>query len=433
MSITLTRLYSDTHHYDAGTVQINIPFVGNTLAIELTTKPEYATTEQRIGTLFQFSGTAQKAYDLYSGKDIVKLELPETDKLWFSPTSYLSDNYVLTIDYTNVGSVINGSNTVSVPEQILGLPARVTALENVPVVSTIQWDSVTGKPLLFMPSQHNHVISEVTGLTDVLAGYNLSIQNIEVRLSAVELALRPPVPVAMLWTPSAINTGLWLDASDIASVTVISGGVSQWNDKSGNNKNATQLSASSRPVLGSLNGLGTLSFDGLDDFLSLPRGFLVTDNYSLFILATPDLGTEGYLYSFLNESTARQSSIITKYGSKAYEFYESNGAARFTLGAESLAGFNLLSYDISGTTVTGYANGSASGSGSVSGSSLEFRTIASALTSNYAQTEIAAIVVLPTVATTQNRQKIEGYLLHQRALTAKLPSGHPYKTIPPYV
>ena len=233
------------------------------------------------------------------------------------------------------------------------------------------------------------------------------------------------------WTPSAITTALWLDAADSSTITTISSAVSQWNDKSSNARNASQSSASSRPTLGSLNGLATLSFDGSNDFLDLQRGFFVSNDYSLFILATPSLGIEGYLFQLFNETSLRQSSIITKYASKAYEFYESNGAARFTLGAESLAGFNLISYDISGTTVAGYANGTASGSGSVSGSALEFRTIASALTSNYTQSQIAEIIVLPTMASTQIRQNIEGYLAYKWGLTANLPSGHPYKTSPP--
>ena len=168
MTITLNRLYTGNHPYDAGTVQINIPFVGNTLAVELSTKPEYATTKQVIGTLFQFYGNAQKSYNLYSGRDVVRLELPETDKLWFSPTSYLSDNYTLTIDFTDVGTIINGSNSIAIPEQILGLPVRVTALESNPNVSN--WIDITGKPLVFNPSIHSHELSDVLGLTTALNG-----------------------------------------------------------------------------------------------------------------------------------------------------------------------------------------------------------------------------------------------------------------------
>lgn len=188
MTITFTELYQDTHAFNTGTVQINTPFSGNTLAVELTTKPEYANTKQVIGYLFQFYGNAQKSYALYSGKDVVRLELPETDKLWFSPTSYLSDNYTLTIGYTDVGTIIANSTGVSIPEQILALPNRVTDLEGdvSSVVSDVTilrgdvddlqaslsaplWSSISGKPLVFPPDTHSHEISDVLGLSTALA------------------------------------------------------------------------------------------------------------------------------------------------------------------------------------------------------------------------------------------------------------------------
>ena len=45
---------------------------------------------------------------------------------------------------------------------------------------------------------------------------------------------------------------------------------------------------------------------------------------------------------------------------------------------------------------------------------------------------IAEIVVTNTVLSTENRQKLEGYLAHKWGLTANLASSHPYKsTLPP--
>jgi hypothetical protein len=36
-----------------------------------------------------------------------------------------------------------------------------------------------------------------------------------------------------VWNPSMISTALWLDAADVATVTLNGSTVSQWNDKSG--------------------------------------------------------------------------------------------------------------------------------------------------------------------------------------------------------
>jgi hypothetical protein len=53
----------------------------------------------------------------------------------------------------------------------------------------------------------------------------------------------------MSWTPNDIITALWLDAADEASFTKDgAGAVSQWNDKSGNDRHAVQTTASLQPT-----------------------------------------------------------------------------------------------------------------------------------------------------------------------------------------
>jgi len=62
-----------------------------------------------------------------------------------------------------------------------------------------------------------------------------------------------------LWTPANLPVGslsLWCDASDLSTITVVSGSVSQWRDKSGNNRHAA--TAVRRPTL-SLNVHNALS------------------------------------------------------------------------------------------------------------------------------------------------------------------------------
>ena len=48
------------------------------------------------------------------------------------------------------------------------------------------------------------------------------------------------VLVGTAWTPTQITTSLWLDAADVSTITLNSTTVSQWNDKSGNSRNALQ-------------------------------------------------------------------------------------------------------------------------------------------------------------------------------------------------
>ena len=72
-----------------------------------------------------------------------------------------------------------------------------------------------------------------------------------------------PAAGGPLWTPADITTELWLDAADASTVQVVSGAVAQWDDKSGNGRNAAQASPGLRPLLdaASVNGLDSITFN----------------------------------------------------------------------------------------------------------------------------------------------------------------------------
>lgn len=70
----------------------------------------------------------------------------------------------------------------------------------------------------------------------------------------------------------AIQATLWLDASDTATITQVSGSVSQWNDKSTNAYHATQGSGAAQPLTNTntMNGLNVINFNSKN--LVLPSG-----------------------------------------------------------------------------------------------------------------------------------------------------------------
>jgi hypothetical protein len=51
-----------------------------------------------------------------------------------------------------------------------------------------------------------------------------------------------------LWTPAQLATALWLDAADATTITLNGVSTSQWADKSGNGRNATQATAANQPT-----------------------------------------------------------------------------------------------------------------------------------------------------------------------------------------
>lgn len=76
------------------------------------------------------------------------------------------------------------------------------------------------------------------------------------------------------------NLAAWYDASDTATITSSLGSVSQWNDKSGNARHATQGIGSNQPVTGtrSINGLNVLDFEATNDNLLLPSALYGLSN-----------------------------------------------------------------------------------------------------------------------------------------------------------
>ena len=89
------------------------------------------------------------------------------------------------------------------------------------------------------------------------------------RRSLVSSPVSAPVSSYQPFSPLALQPRLWLDASDLTTITESSGAVSEWRDKSGNGYSFTQATSTAQPTTGTttLNGLNVLSFDGIDDWM----------------------------------------------------------------------------------------------------------------------------------------------------------------------
>lgn len=92
-------------------------------------------------------------------------------------------------------------------------------------------------------------------------------------------------PLASGFNPKSIG-GLegWWDAADSSTVT-ISTGVSEWRDKSGNDRHASQEIANNQPAhTSTLNGKKIITFDGSNDSL-LTTSFALSQPYTIFVVA----------------------------------------------------------------------------------------------------------------------------------------------------
>jgi hypothetical protein len=236
------------------------------------------------------------------------------------------------------------------------------------------------------------------------------------------------------WDPSRITTALWLDAADASTITQSSNLVSQWNDKSGNGRNATQASSTLRPLYSAsrINGKPAIYSDGIDDLMEFgsavcPNNFTIiavgqsnsTDNPKSFVFNQFTTGGAGRTQaSFVrNDNTA-----LLQLGTTV------NVSSAFTLNANQLcewsrvAGTGTITVNATNTDTGALTDTIDSGNSSIFGRSFG---------ETYSQVTIGELVIVANGASIDNRQKLEGYLAHKWGLTANLPADHPYKVNPP--
>jgi len=241
----------------------------------------------------------------------------------------------------------------------------------------------------------------------------------------------PPTPPAP-WTPAEISTVLWFDAADASTITEAAGLVSQWDDKSGNNYDATQGSDSLKPE----TGLRTINGTNVLDFVNDNLGLSVTETNAQFsiclIFSADSLATFG---AFLNSDSYPEGATHTQTEGTDHI----NNAVSGRVPEEVLSGtvatntaYMYISTD-DNTNVVGWLNGNGNTTNSITlpvDKIIGDANIGSWSAIRRYDGVIGEIIVLDETGTT-NRQLIEGYLAWKWGLQGSLPSGHPYKSARP--
>jgi hypothetical protein len=233
------------------------------------------------------------------------------------------------------------------------------------------------------------------------------------------------------WTPADISTALWLDAADATTVMTVSGAVSQWNDKSGNGRNATQSTAGQRPAYNeTINSKNVITFDGIDDTLNTASfTFSTTNLASCCVFRTTDIAEEG-IWGGQNSSSNRLGLFFT--GGSALRSHSNDD------GSADVSGYSanntvLVSFSRNSTLAKQFRNGSQVSSVTYAVQSAAAMPIS---VGSFANNNVGSFPgqfgeLIVFVDDDFNRQKTEGYLAHKWGLTANLPSDHPYKVNPP--
>jgi hypothetical protein len=248
------------------------------------------------------------------------------------------------------------------------------------------------------------------------------------------------------WTPADITTALWLDAADSSTVTTVNGAVSQWDDKSGNGRNATQATASSRPAYtnAGLNGLNILTFDGGDTLVGNAQ--IANPGYGMFVVCSfanntsrmgvIDIGNStNFRHCVIEQNTYRtptQSYALYVPGAALYSSVPTSAGHKIISATSSAnPGSNAAAtttYTVNGTiaTLTNSDVGSTYGTIPAGYTIGAFQSAILHLTGT-----IAEAIAFSAVVDTSTRQKVEGYLAHKWGLAANLPADHPYKSAAP--
>ena len=257
-----------------------------------------------------------------------------------------------------------------------------------------------------------------------------------------------PTPNPTLWLPPALPLALWLDASDVATISTVNGGVIQWSDKSGNARHATQLVASNRPLysIATRNGLNVLLFDNVSRFLQgalSPTGSTdYTGALTLFWVGTRSTVHGGTIFTERSSIRVKdfmwfQSGDISYISSDGGDVTSNHSIDNDTYGLVGNNGAIVSHTHKAGLrdilSVNGTVQPVITGTGTaISGADGYLIGVRQDL-SGWWGGEIWEIIAVAGLLTPIEEEKLIGHFAHKWGLTANLSNSHPYKSSLPYI
>lgn len=234
------------------------------------------------------------------------------------------------------------------------------------------------------------------------------------------------------WTPAQITTALWLDAEDTGTITLNGSTVSQWSDKSGNARNATQATGALQPTYVStgLNGKPTVNFTVSNKMPTLNGAANGSGNFSLFLVRQETGSIAGFTVPFAFYAGQTSVAHVNTPYATTNSFVSWRGTVRSNPNILANTWY-INSWIEDGTTTVFHNNGLLTVTytgGSTPNSASSILMINDGSANHYAE-----VVIVHSALSTDNRQKLEGYLAWKWGLQADLPVGHPYKNTPPTV
>ena len=241
------------------------------------------------------------------------------------------------------------------------------------------------------------------------------------------------------FSPLDLTPGLWVDAADTTTVTISSLAVSEWKDKSGNNRHLTQTTGGNRPtyISNAQNGLSVVRFDGTDDYfdgtgLGTPgsiSAFAVINRHSAVangVLLASDGTWSGTKLHLATDSNGINSKMALNGGGSIV------GSNTKTLNAWSIDTFHRGDVTNWGSTGTIFHNGSTDATASLGANtllSLSAFNIGNwddgSTKQRHLDGDLAELIIYPANISDHDRQRVEVYLARKWGLLSIMPSPVP--------
>lgn len=235
----------------------------------------------------------------------------------------------------------------------------------------------------------------------------------------------------------------WFDATDSSTITLSSGSLTQWNDKSGNGRNLTAVSGFANATVSSAyqNGLNVFNFSGN----GLYRTAAGNVSYPLdvfIIVALKSLTTHVDVLGMGDTSVDNFNSLTFAESAASRWHNGSSGGGRQTISTsdETSLSFLLIQWSIANGNYLLRRNGTqliqASRTYSFNNSATSIFQIGYRHTDTIYGTNanfrgyIGEIVVFNNQIGTTDRQNVESYLAQKWGLVSSLPAGHLNATFP---
>jgi hypothetical protein len=228
-------------------------------------------------------------------------------------------------------------------------------------------------------------------------------------------------------------------------MTLNSGNVSAWSDKSLLGNNATQSTALNQPsyAASSVNGLGSVVFDGSNDLLIVPVSGIADAGTHCVAWVFARLGAgnnDGYspsvgvLVSSSGDDLGALHYVKSDLAGASYPYYTDGRVSYDGAGSYTQGSIEVMMFSVGGGSFSVAKNGTFEGGNSFSGPpgsrAAGFTLGSQQVPTRYSHIRMCEVVALfnPSDA---DKQKLEGYLAHKWGVQSKLPANHPYKNSAP--